>query len=69
VAAHDLGRHLEEAQRLVRRIEASPPTALPADPPLSPEFERARWFPLPAEALGELRRATAPRVGFAATPP
>ncbi len=55
-ATRDLTAQLEEARRLVRRIEASPPTAPLVDPPLSPEFERARWFPLPGEALDELRR-------------
>jgi selenocysteine lyase/cysteine desulfurase len=46
---------LERARRIVADIEADPPTEPLDDPPLSVEFERGRWFPLPAEALRELR--------------
>jgi selenocysteine lyase/cysteine desulfurase len=47
--------YLEEARRIVRAVEASPP-APDSDPPsLTPEFERLRWFPLPEEALARLR--------------
>ena len=34
----------------------SAPASTPPDPPLSPEFDRIRWFPLPGEALAELSR-------------
>ena len=46
--------YLETARRIVDRIEARPP---PTVPPLRlpAEFERLRWFPLPAEALEALR--------------
>jgi hypothetical protein len=60
VAAGALARHLEEARRIVREVEASPPTAPPPRPNLPDEFERARWFPLPDEAFRELRRNGAP---------
>jgi hypothetical protein len=47
--------YLDEARSLVAQLEADPP---PGDPPplrVSDEFERLRWFPLPAEALAALR--------------
>jgi selenocysteine lyase/cysteine desulfurase len=50
-----LAGYLDEAYRLVAELEADPP---PCDPPplrVSDEFERLRWFPLPAEALAALR--------------
>ena len=50
-----LPAQLEEARRIVARIEARPPAADPPPLRLSAEFERLRWFPLPAEALTELR--------------
>ncbi len=47
-----LDTYLEEASRIMltsqgtgKRIE---------DPPLSPDFEELRWFPLPSEVVGEL---------------
>ncbi len=46
--------HIEAARRLVSAIEMNPPTEALGDPPLREEFERGRWFPLPAEALREL---------------
>jgi selenocysteine lyase/cysteine desulfurase len=48
-----LGRYLEEARRIVREVEAAPPST-PHDPPVTPQFERIRWFPLPGEALAAL---------------
>jgi selenocysteine lyase/cysteine desulfurase len=56
LAAGSLARQLEEARRIVRKVETSPPAALPPQPELPDEFERARWFPLPHEALDDLRR-------------
>ena len=47
--------HLDEARRLARVLEASPPSGPLQEPPLSREFELARWFPLPSEALADLR--------------
>ena len=52
--------HLGEAQRLVAALEADPPAEPLDDPPLSDEFERGRWFPLPAEALRELHELSSP---------
>jgi selenocysteine lyase/cysteine desulfurase len=54
-----LASYLEEARRIVREIEAVPPQGL-RDPAVTPEFERIRWFPLPGEALAELRGAGSP---------
>jgi selenocysteine lyase/cysteine desulfurase len=48
-----LARHLDEARGIIRSVEAPPR----ADPALSPEFERIRWFPLPGEGVGYLRAA------------
>ncbi len=58
-----LADHLEEARRLVAAVEAAPPVMPLDDPPLSEEFERGRWFPLPAEALRELYELNAQRAG------
>ena len=55
--------HLERARRLVATVEAAPPVMPLDDPPLSEEFERGRWFPLPAEALRELYELNAQRGG------
>jgi selenocysteine lyase/cysteine desulfurase len=49
-----LPRYLEEARRIIRGVEASPPRAPLDDPEMSTEFERIRWFPLPNEALTRL---------------
>ena len=46
--------YLETAQRIVDRVEARPPPTVPSLR-LPAEFERLRWFPLPAEALEALR--------------
>ncbi|HSK17172.1 MAG TPA: aminotransferase class V-fold PLP-dependent enzyme [Gaiellaceae bacterium] len=48
--------HLEEARRLVAGIEARPPELACPAAALPPELERLRWFPLPEEALADLRR-------------
>ena len=50
-----LAQHLAEARLIVRAVEAVPPPATAPDAPLSPEFERIRWFPLPGEAVAQLR--------------
>jgi hypothetical protein len=55
VRAEALGRYLEEAGQITRRVEAEPPEAAPCRPGLTSDFERTRWFPLPSEALEELR--------------
>jgi selenocysteine lyase/cysteine desulfurase len=49
-----LGAQLETAQRIMRH--AWPPAGAVADPPVSAEFERIRWFPLPSE--GRVRLAS-----------
>ena len=46
--------YLEEARRIVARIEADPPPEAPEDLVVSQEFEAIRWFPLPGEALAAL---------------
>ncbi len=48
--------YLDEARRIVREAETA---AAPAEPqePVSPEFERIRWFSLPGEAPAQLRTA------------
>ncbi len=48
---------VDAREDVVRMIEATPPTELPPEPALSAEFERIRWFPMPREALAELRAA------------
>jgi hypothetical protein len=50
-----LSRYLEEARRLVQALEAAPPEEPLLDPTVTAAFERARWFPLPGEALAELQ--------------
>jgi selenocysteine lyase/cysteine desulfurase/CRP-like cAMP-binding protein len=56
-----LPSYLEEARWIVAGLEAAPPAAeAMQELPLSPEFERIRWFPLPSEALAEMRGSTAP---------
>jgi selenocysteine lyase/cysteine desulfurase/CRP-like cAMP-binding protein len=52
-----LARYLEEARRIVREVESAPVHGPLRDPTVTPEFERIRWFPLPGEALAELRDA------------
>jgi selenocysteine lyase/cysteine desulfurase len=53
-ASGSLRDHLADARRLAAELEASPPAPVP-DPALPHEFELARWFPLPSEALVDLR--------------
>jgi hypothetical protein len=53
-AAGTFRDQLAEARGLAAALEASPPRPVP-DPPLPREFELARWFPLPSEALADLR--------------
>lgn len=50
-----LPRHLEQAQRIVRAVEEQPPAEVEPFAAPSEEFERLRWFPLPAEVLSVLR--------------
>jgi selenocysteine lyase/cysteine desulfurase len=50
-----LEAHLREARRLVAALESEPPADALGDLPLPDEFERGRWFPLPAEAVHSLR--------------
>jgi selenocysteine lyase/cysteine desulfurase len=50
-----LPRYLEEARRIIAEVEAAAPAGPLRDPEVTPEFERIRWFPLPGEALAELR--------------
>ena len=47
--------YIETARRIVEQVEASPPEEVPPLH-LSAEFERLRWFPLPADALAALTR-------------
>ena len=43
-----LARQLEAARRIISAVEIAPSTTAPVDPPLSPAFDRIRWFPLPS---------------------
>jgi hypothetical protein len=55
--------YLEEARSVLRDAEAAAEDA-PIDPPLSLEFERIRWFPLPGEEAPPLgRRGERPERG------
>jgi hypothetical protein len=58
----ELVHQLEEAKRTIERFEreADEEDAI-VDLQLGPEFERLRWFPLPGEALRELRAAAPER--------
>jgi hypothetical protein len=47
--------YLDEARSIVERLPADLADAVIEDPALDPELERLRWFPMPAEALEELR--------------
>jgi hypothetical protein len=51
--------YLAEARRIVAAAEAEAAGGDFADPHLDEGFEALRWFPLPGEALRELRRGTA----------
>ena len=46
-----LERHLAEARLILREAGTKPADRHAPDPPLTPDFERARWFPLPGEAF------------------
>jgi hypothetical protein len=46
--------YLARARELIRAAEARPPSASPA-PALTADFERIRWFPLPAEVAAGRR--------------
>jgi hypothetical protein len=46
-----LRHYLDEARRILRQVEATAPGERADDPPVTPEFERARWFPLPGEGM------------------
>ncbi len=54
-----LSDHLREARRILRDLDYSAAAEAPSDPPVSPRFERIRWFPLPGEVLAQLRAAAA----------
>jgi hypothetical protein len=56
---HALVHHLEEARIIVRIVEAVPPPLAESDPPIGPELEQIRWFPLPGDAVARLRRSCA----------
>jgi len=47
--------YLEQARRILRDIDGRDDRAEPSDPRMTPRFERIRWFPLPGEALAQLR--------------
>jgi selenocysteine lyase/cysteine desulfurase/CRP-like cAMP-binding protein len=47
--------YLEEARRIIGELESAPPRGPLRDPTVTPEFEHVRWFPLPGEALADLR--------------
>jgi selenocysteine lyase/cysteine desulfurase len=49
--------YLDEARRIVREVEADADRTKLEDPVLPTTFERIRWFPLPGEALADLRAA------------
>jgi hypothetical protein len=53
---------LDEGRRIIRDAAEHPPSQPFQTLDLTPEFERIRWFPLPAEALARLReeRTSAP---------
>jgi hypothetical protein len=50
-----LARYLEEARELLAAAGTVPDGEPLTDPVVSEEFERVRWFPLPGEALAQLR--------------
>ena len=50
-----LADQLEAARQIIADLEVHPPTGPLPDQPMSPDFERIRWFPLPGEALTQLR--------------
>jgi hypothetical protein len=50
-----LESHLEQAKSILLRDVSTLADRRIEDPPLSADFEHLRWFPLPGEALAELR--------------
>ncbi len=50
-----LASQLRQARELIAALEERPPSGRAGDPVLSDAFERIRWFPLPGEALEQLR--------------
>lgn len=50
-----LPTYLEEARRIIDEASADSSTLAVEDPPRNADFEHLRWFPLPSEALRELR--------------
>lgn len=50
-----LAGQLEAARNIVSRLETHPPVDPLLSQVVSEEFERVRWFPLPAEALTRLQ--------------
>jgi selenocysteine lyase/cysteine desulfurase len=58
-----LAGQLDAARAIITAVEARPPGPVD-DPPVSKDFERIRWFPLPGEAITRLRRiGSHPRSG------
>jgi len=49
-----LDAQLDAARQIMARVQAHPPRAVAADPVVSDDFQRIRWFPLPGEALAQL---------------
>jgi selenocysteine lyase/cysteine desulfurase len=49
--------YLEETRRILREVETTYGGTELRDPSVTPRFERIRWFPLPGEALADLRAA------------
>ena len=49
-----LQRYLDEARQIIRQADAAPAV----DPVLEPDFEQARWFPLPSEGMIRSRAAS-----------
>lgn len=61
--------YLAEARRILAELEATPPEDLGPGLELSPEFERIRWFALPADVLSELHATGRPPQDKRAPPP
>jgi len=50
-----LAEQLGAARRIIEDVEIHPPAGALSEQPVSPEFERIRWFPLPGDGLTQLR--------------
>ena len=50
-----LAEQLGAARRIIGDVEIHPPAGALSEQPVSPEFERIRWFPLPGEGLTQSR--------------